>query len=57
MQYKSPLLQLLQTNLRLQHLSRRTESASIYWTRRVVRFCGLRQSWAARMCGDSWVTW
>jgi integron integrase len=42
MQYKSPLLQSLQSNLRLQHLSRRTETAYIYWTRRFVRFCGLR---------------
>ena len=42
MQYKSPLLQSLQSNLRLQHLSRRTETAYIYWTRRFIRFCGLR---------------
>jgi integrase len=42
MQYKSPLLQSLQSNLRLQHLSRRTEAAYIYWTKRFVRFCGLR---------------
>jgi integrase len=42
MQYKSPLLQSLQSNLRLQHLSRRTETAYIYWTRRFVRFSGLR---------------
>ena len=41
-QYKSPLLQALQSNLRLQHLSRRTEVAYVYWTRRFVRFCGLR---------------
>jgi hypothetical protein len=42
MQYKSPLLQSLQLNLRLQHLSRRTEVAYVYWTRRFNRFCGLR---------------
>jgi integron integrase len=42
MQYKSPLLQCLQSNLRLQHLSRRTETAYIYWTRRFIRFSGLR---------------
>lgn len=42
MQYKSPLLRSLQSNLRLQHLSRRTEAAYIYWTRRFVRFSGLR---------------
>ena len=42
MQYKSPLLQSLQSNLRLQHMSRRTEEAYVYWTRRLVRFCGLR---------------
>jgi integrase len=42
MRYKSPLLQSLQSNLRLQHLSRRTEAAYIYWTKRFVRFCGLR---------------
>jgi integrase len=41
-QYKSPLLQSLQSNLRLQHLSRRTEEAYIYWTKRFVRFSGLR---------------
>jgi integron integrase len=32
----------LQSNLRLQHLSRRTEAAYVYWTKRFVRFCGLR---------------
>ena len=42
MQYKSPLLQSLQSNLRLQHLSRRTEAAYVYWTKRFVRFSGLR---------------
>jgi hypothetical protein len=42
MQYKSPLLQSLQSNLRLQHLSRRTEEAYVYWVKRFVRFCGLR---------------
>ncbi len=42
MQYKSPLLQSLQSNMRLQHLSRRTEEAYVYWTRRFVRFCGVR---------------
>jgi integron integrase len=42
MQYKSPLLQSMQSNLRLQHLSRRTEEAYIYWTKRFVRFSGLR---------------
>jgi site-specific recombinase XerD len=42
MQYKSPLLQSLQSNLRLQHLSRHTEAAYVYWTKRFVRFCGLR---------------
>ncbi len=30
-QYNSPLLNSLQTNLRLQHLSRRTEAAYVYW--------------------------
>lgn len=42
MQYKSPLLRSLQSNLRLQHLSRRTETAYVYWARRFIRFCGLR---------------
>lgn len=42
MQYKSQLLQSLQSNLRLQHMSRRTEEAYVYWTKRFVRFCGLR---------------
>jgi hypothetical protein len=42
MQYKSPLLQSLQSNLRLQHLSRRTEAAYVYWTKRFIRFCGVR---------------
>jgi integron integrase len=42
MQYKSPLLRSLQSNLRLLHMSRRTEAAYIYWTKRFVRFCGLR---------------
>lgn len=42
MQYKSPLLQSVQSNLRLQHLSRRTEAAYVYWTKRFIRFCGLR---------------
>ena len=42
MQYKSPLLRSLQSNLRLQHLSRRTEAAYVYWTKRFVRFHGLR---------------
>jgi len=42
MQYKSPLLQSLQSNMRLQHLSRRTEEAYVYWVKRFVRFCGLR---------------
>jgi integron integrase len=32
----------LQSNLRLQHLSRRTEDAYVYWTKRFIRFCGLR---------------
>lgn len=41
-QYKSQLLQSLQSNLRLQHMSRRTEEAYVYWTKRFVRFCGLR---------------
>src|SRR5690606_16610301 len=36
------LRQSLQSNLRLQHLSRRTEAAYVYWTKRFVRFCGLR---------------
>ena len=40
MQYKSPLLQSLQSNLRLRHLSRRTEAAYVYWTKRFVRFWG-----------------
>lgn len=42
MQYKSPLLQALQSNLRLRHLSRRTEAAYVYWTKRFIRFSGLR---------------
>jgi integrase len=42
MQYTSPLLQSLQSKLRLQHLSWRTEAAYVYWTKRFVRFCGLR---------------
>jgi integron integrase len=42
MQHKSRLLQALQSNLRLQHMSRRTEDAYVYWTRRFVHFCGLR---------------
>jgi integron integrase len=42
MQYKSQLLQSLQSNMRLQHLSRRTEEAYVYWVKRFVRFCGLR---------------
>jgi site-specific recombinase XerD len=42
MQYKSPLLQSLRSNLRLQHMSRRTEAAYVYWTKRFVRFCGLQ---------------
>lgn len=42
MQYKSPLLRSLQSNLRLQHLSRRTEAAYVYWTKRFIRFHGLR---------------
>jgi hypothetical protein len=41
MQYKSPLLQSLQSNLRPQHLSRHTEAAYVYWTKRFVGFCGL----------------
>jgi integrase len=41
-QYKSPFLQTLQSNLRLQHLSRRTETAYVYWTKRFIRFHGLR---------------
>ena len=35
-------MQSLQSNLRLQHLSRRTEAAYVYWTKRFVRFHGLR---------------
>ena len=42
MQSKSPLLQVLRSNLRLQHMSRRTENAYVYWTKRFVRFSGLR---------------
>jgi integron integrase len=42
MRYKSPLLQSLQSNLRLQHLSRRTEAAYVYWTKRFIRVSGLR---------------
>lgn len=41
-QHKSPLLQALRSNLRLQHMSRRTEDAYVYWTKRFVHFCGLR---------------
>ncbi|MBA3317872.1 MAG: integron integrase [Gemmatimonadales bacterium] len=32
----------MQSNLRLQHLSRRTETAYVYWTKRFIRFSGLR---------------
>jgi integron integrase len=42
MPYNSPLLQSLQSNLRMQHLSRRTEEAYVYWTKRFIRFSGLR---------------
>jgi Phage integrase, N-terminal SAM-like domain len=42
MRYKSPLLRSLQPNLRLQHLSRRTEAAYVNWTKRFIRFSGLR---------------
>jgi len=42
MQYKSQLLQSLRSNLRLQHMSRRTEEAYVYWTKRFVRYGGLR---------------
>ena len=42
MPYKSLLLQSLQSNLRLQHLSRSTEAAYVYWTERFIGFCGLR---------------
>ena len=42
MQSKSPLLQVLRSNLRLQHMSRRTENAYVYWTKCFVRFSGLR---------------
>ena len=33
-QYKSPLLQSLQSTLRLQHLSRRTEAGYVCWSKR-----------------------
>jgi site-specific recombinase XerD len=42
MPYKSPLLQALQSNVRLRRMSRRTEAAYVYWTRRFVRFAGVR---------------
>jgi hypothetical protein len=42
MPYNSPLLQSLQSNLRMQHLSRRTEEAYVYWTKRFIRFHGPR---------------
>jgi integron integrase len=42
MPYNSPLLQSLQSNLRMQHLSRRTEEAYVYWTKRFIRFSGRR---------------
>ncbi len=47
MQSDSPLLRSLQSNLRLQHLSRRTETAYIYWVKRFIRFCGLRRKLSA----------
>jgi hypothetical protein len=40
--HNSPLLQSLQSNLRMQHLSRRTEEAYLYWTKRFIRFHGPR---------------
>jgi Phage integrase, N-terminal SAM-like domain len=52
-QYKSPLLQALQSNLRLRHMSRRTESAYVYRTKRFVRFCGLRHP-ADLGWGNAW---
>lgn len=42
MQYKSPLLRSVQSNIRLRHLSRRTEGAYIYWIKRFVRHSGRR---------------
>lgn len=42
MQYKSPLLRSIQSNIRLRHFSRRTEAAYVYWIKRFVRHCGLR---------------
>ncbi len=40
-------------NLRLQPLSRRTEAACVYWTKRVVHLRGFPPSWAPPMCGGS----
>ena len=45
MQYKSPLLQSLQSNLRLQHLSRRTEAAYVYWTKFGIAFARSPDAW------------
>ena len=41
-QYKSPLLQAMQSNMRLRHFSRRTEAVYLAWVRRYVRYQRLR---------------
>jgi hypothetical protein len=52
MQYKSPLPAIVAVHLLLQHLGRRSEAAYVYWTKRFVRFCGLRHPPTLR-CGNS----
>lgn len=41
-QYKSPLLQAMQSNMRLRHFSLRTEAVYLAWVRRYVRYHRLR---------------
>jgi len=55
MQYKSPLLQSLQSNLRLPHLGQRTEAAYAYWIKRFVRSCesATPLNQAPPKCGNS----
>src|SRR5262245_12178190 len=50
MQYKSPLLRSLQLNMRLRHLSPRTEAAYLQWALRFIRHFQLRHP--ATMGGD-----
>lgn len=42
MQSKSPFLHSVQANMRLLHLSRRTEAAYLYWVRRFINYSGRR---------------